>query len=164
MIEIKGLSDLIGVLRKFSQKFRRRAKRPVKSFADDTTKQVTRHLTWRRGRGTDTGGLSRGRLRRSINADIEDNHRGLQASIQPHGEPRTYAPHVEFGTKPHFPPLEALATWARMHGTTPYVVARGIAKHGTEGRHMFERGYKWARKNSRRLTTRLGAIAIDIMR
>ena len=44
---------------------------------------------------------------------------------------------VEFGTKPHFPPPSALATWARRHGFGPrgeWALARAIAKRGTKAR------------------------------
>jgi hypothetical protein len=48
-----------------------------------------------------------------------------------------YAPHVEFGTAPHFPPPAALAGWARRHGVNPFLVARAIAKRGTKAHRMF---------------------------
>lgn len=39
--------------------------------------------------------------------------------------------YLEKGTRPHFPPVAAIAPWAEAHGLEPYAVARGIARHGT---------------------------------
>lgn len=69
----------------------------------------------------------------------------LQASITPEvrsgnpvqgvvGSNVDYAPYMELGTKPHFPPLAALEVWARRHGRTAYQVALSIAAKGTEPR------------------------------
>lgn len=48
-----------------------------------------------------------------------------------------YAEFMEEGTKPHWPPIEAVREWAEEHGIEPYLVARSIAEHGTEPRHFF---------------------------
>lgn len=48
-------------------------------------------------------------------------------ALSPH-----YGPDVEYGTRPHWPPVSALEGWARRHGANPYAVAAGIAKHGTK--------------------------------
>lgn len=42
------------------------------------------------------------------------------------------------GTRPHFPPIAAIAPWARAKGADPFLVARGIARHGTKA-HPFLR-------------------------
>ncbi len=59
-----------------------------------------------------------------------------------------YAIPVELGTKPHFPPIQALSDWARLKFGLPpeeaervgFAVARKIAREGTKGAFMFERG------------------------
>lgn len=59
--------------------------------------------------------------------------------------PLSYALPVELGTRPHFPPLEALTDWVHAKFDLPraqaknvaFLVARKIAKKGTEGHHMF---------------------------
>jgi len=57
-----------------------------------------------------------------------------------------YAPYVELGTKPHFPPVSALEVWARRHGTTAFVVARAIARRGTRARRFLQGAFE-AKKN-----------------
>lgn len=54
---------------------------------------------------------------------------------------------VEEGTRPHWPPQSAnnpraagLRSWARRHGIPVFLVARAIARHGTQGKYMFQRG------------------------
>lgn len=59
-----------------------------------------------------------------------------------------YAEAVELGSKPHFPPIQPLIDWARAKfgldedeaKGAAFGVARTIARKGTEGKRMFERG------------------------
>lgn len=63
---------------------------------------------------------------------------------------------VEMGTKPHFPPVEAIRDWVEKKLDVPveesasvaFLVARKISKKGTEGAHMFEEGLS---KNTRQI-------------
>lgn len=43
-----------------------------------------------------------------------------------------YAIFVEKGTRPHFPPINAIEKWANDHGINPYVLAKSISKKGTK--------------------------------
>lgn len=66
------------------------------------------------------------------------------------GTPLQHAIPVELGTKPHFPPLEPLEDWVRAKldvddsqvSSVAYLIARKISVRGTEGAHMFERGFE----------------------
>ena len=59
--------------------------------------------------------------------------------------PLIYATPVELGTKPHFPPLDALTDWVHSKFDLPraqaksvaFLIARKISKKGTKGQHMF---------------------------
>lgn len=43
-----------------------------------------------------------------------------------------HAAYIEFGTAPHFPPVEALRDWSSRHGIDePFLVARAISQKGT---------------------------------
>ncbi len=80
-----------------------------------------------------------------------------------HGEP------IEYGTKPHFPPVGPLTFWVEKKlGLTgkeatsvAYAIARTIAKKGTKGRHMFEKGFDAAES---RVLSALKKIPADIDR
>lgn len=55
----------------------------------------------------------------------------------------TYGAHVEFGTRPHWPPMSALQPWASRHGFPPgsagaFLVAKAIAQHGTRPQPYME--------------------------
>jgi HK97 gp10 family phage protein len=70
---------------------------------------------------TDTG-----RLKNSITID---DTKTLERRV---GTNVKYAKPVEFGTRPHFPPVESLNPWARRHGKNAWGVALKIAAVGTK--------------------------------
>jgi hypothetical protein len=80
-----------------------------------------------------------GRLKRSVHYVREDDGARVEVDA-PH------APHIEYGTRPHTPPLEPLITWAvrkfRVPEEEALKIARGvqkkIQKEGTEPRHYMK--------------------------
>lgn len=69
---------------------------------------------------------------------------GVLGNPLEHGEP------VESGTKPHFPPLDPLQFWVenklgysgKEARSIAYAIAVKISQKGTEGVHMFEKGFE----------------------
>ena len=63
-----------------------------------------------------------------------------------------YAPDIEYGTKPHFPPPQALMPWVqrKLHvghekaASVAYYVARKIARTGTKARPIFRPAISYA--------------------
>ena len=49
---------------------------------------------------------------------------------------------VHEGTKPHFPPIEAIRGWAERHGIPPFALAMSIARKGTKANPWLERTVK----------------------
>lgn len=101
-----------------------------------------------------------GRLRSSITHEL----RGT-SSVRI-GTNVKYAPSVEFGSQPHFPPVAALQPWARRHGFPAgtggaFLVARAISRRGTKPREMFKKGLAASLGDVRRF---LGDFARDIER
>ena len=72
-----------------------------------------------------------GRLRASIATRVSPVGKGVRGVV---GSAVHYAPYQEFGAKPHWPPIAALETWARRHGTSAYLVARSIAQKGIKAK------------------------------
>ena len=71
-----------------------------------------------------------GNLANTILVDRVDG--GKAAEI---GPTAPYGPYVEFGTKPHFPPPDALEGWAKRHGLdSAWPICMAIAKRGTPAR------------------------------
>lgn len=66
-----------------------------------------------------------GRLRNSIGIESGPRERTIGPNVH-------YGPYVEFGTRPHWPPVSALSPWAERHGMNPYAVQRAIAARGTK--------------------------------
>jgi hypothetical protein len=85
------------------------------------------------------------------------------------GTPAIYGEAVEYGTKPHFPPVAPIQHWVeRKLGisgkdakTVAFLIARKISKHGTKGAHMFEKGFA---DNEARIRRMLESIPEEIVR
>lgn len=54
-----------------------------------------------------------------------------------------YAPYVEYGTRPHYPPLSAIWAWAKKKGVDPFALQQSIGMWGTEA-HPFMAPGKFA--------------------
>lgn len=84
-----------------------------------------------------------GRLRASITPEIRSQ--GTQQIIGVVGSNVTYAAVIEVGSRPHWPPLDALEPWASRHHTTPMVVARAIARRGTRAHRYLQGAFEASR-------------------
>jgi hypothetical protein len=120
--ELKGLKELLEVEDKIVDSKRKKVKACVLRYAQNIRTNAMDKLKSMKA-------INTGILRTSILAELtEDN---LSAEI---GPTEKYGPYVEFGTQPHWPPLEALEDWARKHGIPAFIVARAIARRGTFAR------------------------------
>ena len=73
-----------------------------------------------------------GRLRSSIVSLLSPAQAVVRASAE-------YAAYVEFGTRPHFPPIAPLALWGKRHGGIPgWALARAIGRRGTRPQPFME--------------------------
>jgi len=79
-----------------------------------------------------------GHLRNSIIVEFAFN--GDHAEI---GPTAPYGPYVEYGTRPHFPPPDALEHWARHHGfESAWPICKIIAKRGLKARPYLMPSYE----------------------
>ena len=104
---------------------------PAREFIARSAHQVRTEIVTRTP--VDTG-----RLRSSMAVALQDD--GLTAIV---GTNVRYAPYVELGTRPHWPPLAALQPWAQRHGFPKgkqgaFLVARAISRKGTRPRRMMQ--------------------------
>jgi phage gpG-like protein len=99
-----------------------------------------------------------GRLKNSITAAINVSGNTVNGVV---GSNVVYAPYMETGTKPHFPPPGKLRTWARRHGTNEYVIAKAIARSGLKGRGYLKRAFE---DNRDTIKSRLGSAVTKIVR
>lgn len=71
---------------------------------------------------------------------------GLEVEI---GSTSRYAPYVEFGTSPHFPPLDAIRAWCRLRGideSAAYPIAKKISEVGTPEQPFLYPAYQAQRR------------------
>lgn len=80
----------------------------------------------------------------------------MQVSVSPQGRSirvlstSKYAPFVEFGTRPHFPPLDPIRAWCRARGIdekAAFPIAKKIAEHGTPERPFLFPAFKVGTRN-----------------
>ena len=85
------------------------------------------------GRAKELAPVDTGRLRSGVQTKLGPFRAVVAATV-------FYSPYVEFGTRPHFPPVEALRGWARRHRQNPWAVAMAIAKRGTRAQPFMRPG------------------------
>jgi hypothetical protein len=91
--------------------------------------------------------VNEGALRASLTHQKADSEDAIVGQI---GTPLAYAAAVEFGSKPHFPPIAAIQRWVHLKGlasseaeekSIAFAIARKIAARGTVGRFYLTKGY-----------------------
>jgi HK97 gp10 family phage protein len=118
-IEFRGLNETIVKLD--------RTDRDVKDTSEPM-RQATMLVT---GAARRNAPVDRGVTRASIMPSVESRNNSTVGVV---GSNQMSALFMERGTRPHWPPLAALETWARRHGTTAFLVARAISRRGTKAR------------------------------
>ena len=117
----EAVEEAIRLLAKKSNEVKAELFRAGQAIASEAKKNV------RRNRAIDTG-----TLRNYILADRSASGERVEAGVVSSKVP--YAPYVEFGTKPHFPPPDALEKWAKRHRIPLFPVLLKIAREGTPPR------------------------------
>lgn len=89
---------------------------------------------------TDTGSL-----KRSVRYHFTSK---VAVEIAPEAE---HAPFLEYGTHPHYPPIEGIRRWAKKKGINPYALQRSIGKRGTRAHPYLDKTFRevapYARKS-----------------
>jgi hypothetical protein len=86
-----------------------------------------------------------GDLYGSIKVDV--TARGMRITV---GSTSHYAPYVEFGMRPHFPPLEPIRAWCRERGIderAAFPIARAISERGTPERPFLYPAFLAGKRN-----------------
>lgn len=91
-----------------------------------------------------------GGTRASITPTVRAHGNEVQGVV---GSNLMRAAYMELGTRPHWPPIDALRVWARRHGISAYLVARAIARHGTKPRRFLQGALE---NNQGRIKEKLG--------
>lgn len=122
-VDVIGDKEIIQALKNLSTEKSRLVKSEVYATGIDVRREAQEKL--REMKAWDLGNLAN-----SILVDLKDG--GMAADVGPEA---AYGPHVEFGTRPHFPPLEALERWARRHGfESAWPICKAISERGLPAR------------------------------
>ena len=118
-VKVKGDKEIQRALQRLSTEKKRVVKGEVYASGIDVQREAKEKL-----RDTKTWDL--GNLANSIIVDLVEA--GMVAEV---GPTAPYGVYVEHGTKPHFPPPDALEGWARRHGfKSAWPICKVIAKRG----------------------------------
>jgi len=122
-IDVIGEREILRALNNLSEEKSRLVKGEVYATGIDVRREAQEKL--RDSRTWDLGNLAN-----SIIVDLKDG--GMVSEVGPEAP---YGPYVEFGTRPHFPPPDALEGWARRHGfESPWPICKVIAERGLPAR------------------------------
>ncbi|MBI5192762.1 MAG: HK97 gp10 family phage protein [Nitrospirae bacterium] len=123
-VQVEGKEQVIANVKRLTETVVRKVKTAMRTAALDVQRDAKRRVA------VDTGNL-----RASIKANISPD--GLKAEIGVDKQANAnYAPYIEYGTRPHWPPLSALTEWCRRHRMQgkEFLIARKIARYGTKPR------------------------------
>jgi hypothetical protein len=136
-VELRGIEE---TARKMEQVVADLQGGPFLEGMRDATLLLTRAVrqNFEAYRSPQVGGVDIGVTRASVTPEVRTHGRVVEGVV---GSNRISAAVQETGSRPHWPPLAALETWARRHGTTAYVVARAIARRGNIARRQFSRAF-----------------------
>ena len=127
-MEMVGMDKLMEELESFSLRKAKEVSQEVNAAALEVQDEAKRNLT-------DWGAINTGHLRNSIIAEMTADRMGAEVGADKATAP--YAPYVEFGTKPHWPPSDAIRRWVldhKMPETAVFPISLKIARHGTRAR------------------------------
>ena len=138
-------SDLKLTFKNFD-KWQRKLKDP-KLIGSPIRKALLQSAEFAVGQAKELTPVDTGRARNSYATKVDPSPIPQWASI---GSNLEYMKPLEFGSKPHFPPLSALQPWASRHGfpagsAGAIMVARVIAARWTKAHHMLRDGIKATR-------------------
>lgn len=125
-VDLIGDKEIIRALRKLSDEKKRKVKGEVYATGHDVRTEAMSRLKGKGGLGAwDLGNLANSILVELVEA-------GMVAEV---GPTAPYGPYVEHGTRPHFPPPDALEGWAKRHGfDSAWPICKLIAKRGLKAK------------------------------
>lgn len=129
-VELKGEKELQKELKRLIQEKPMEVKQEVYASGVDIQREAKEELR-------EMGAWDLGNAANSIMVDLEDQ--GFTARIEVQAP---YGSHIEYGTRPHFPPPDALEGWAKRHGfDSAWPICKAIAKRGLKARPFLVPAY-----------------------
>lgn len=151
---IEGHKEIIAAFKDSQRLVQSVGKFHMRHFGNFAVEEVKRRIL-------NAGSVDTNELIQGIHHTTKNKHEGVITIIKPSKKADKYAAAMEYGTKPHFPPISALQGWADRHGIPVWAVARKIARDGTEPRWMWRDAFGTIKKGVPKLANE---IADDIIR
>lgn len=133
-VSLEGARELEAALKRVEKGAIREAVSALNVTALHVQNELKEETT--NARAINTGALRKSwHIQKATQASMEAR---VGTNLVPH-----YGPDVEYGTRPHRPPISALKQWAKrkLHNeAAAYPIAKKIARRGTSGRHIFAKG------------------------
>lgn len=137
-VQVIGLDKLVAIMEKYPQVSEKHV-----------NAAINRSLVRILGTEKKEAPVATGNLRDNWRVDVGRFEGSLRSNAP-------YAAAVNNGSRPHFPPVEALRFWAQKRGLNPWAVARSIAKKGTKPNPFFVRAVDAERENVNKEFKRAG--------
>ncbi|MEO0595068.1 MAG: hypothetical protein AAF126_03060 [Chloroflexota bacterium] len=128
-VRVEGADEIASLFRRSGGIFDRVARGWLRDQSIDAVNTVQRNTL-------NVGAVDTNELIQGTHYDISRDSDGVQSVIGFSDKANEYAVYVEEGTRPHFPPLDAIRPWADRHGIPAFLVARKIAREGTDPRYF----------------------------
>lgn len=132
-IEIEGLDELIADFQNSESRLNPVFRGWLKDMSDFAVKRAQINIL-------NVGAVDTNELIQGIHYKLSDN--GTKSTIKPSEKADKYAAAVEYGSKPHWPPISALQGWADRHNIPVFLVARKIARDGTKPRYFWQQTFE----------------------
>lgn len=139
-ISIQGANEVLKELNNITEKNIQKLNNDIKNAAIYCMGEAKRNVS----RPYPQGAVDTGQLMNSITIEERIGENQINYLI---GTNVNYAPYVEYGTRPHFPPVQALMEWVKRHARgskslfgkddtrkVAYAIAFTISKRGTTPR------------------------------
>lgn len=95
-----------------------------------------------KGKAKHLAPVDTGHLRASITTKLDTVPVPLWAQV---GTNKNYARSVEYGSRPHYAPIDHLRPWAKAHGIPAGAVWRSIWMYGTKPHPFMKPAFEWAK-------------------
>ena len=129
-VELHGGKEISELLRRVPKEKEREVKAEVGDIALKIQARAKGYL--RSWPAMDTGNAANTTI-------VEFAPKGIESEI---GTVAPYAPYIELGTRPHFPPMDALESWARHHGfESAWPICKAIYERGLRARPYLTPAY-----------------------
>lgn len=129
-VTVEGVDEIINSFRGAGSVLHTESEKWFRSLSNYAVKQAQIHLL-------NKGAVDTNELIQGIHYEMSTSSNSVQSEIKPSPAADKYAAAVEYGSRPHWPPIAALQGWADRHDIPVFLVARAIALHGTKPRHFW---------------------------